>query len=415
MTVFYKATQQLLFIALFVSMQQVYARQTWSNRIGNQICTLTEYHEPKSLEELSDTIKEAVIKNQTIRAMGEGYSISDVGCTNGRLINLKHLNRVLSVEIKKKLIRVEAGISISALNEQLAVFGLALPNQPAIAQISLGGALSTGVHGTGHTGTFSSFLKEIELITADGVLHRLSRDSDYDAFASAALSLGSLGVIYAATLECEPLFYLNLIQENSTLSYVLENYKTLQEKNEFFSFFWNTDHHTVVINKWNRCENDHSIDCFPSYKALPWYSLDVNNKDLFSEIAIPINSLPLAVDKIAQLIQTYKALGAKIADLHVRFVEKDCDALLSPASNGPAAYIAFSILDQDKYLALYEDFENHMMKLNARPHWGKINFLNHEKALDLYDINLNRFIQVKRKFDPHHVFSNEFTKRVLGS
>lgn len=385
----------------------------WVNRVGNQIFTPIEYSEPKNLRELFDIINGAVVKNQNLRVVGNGYSISDIVRTEGQLINLRHLNQILSVDLEKNLVRVEAGISISELNEKLALYGLTLPNQAAIDQISLGGALSTGVHGTGHSGTFSSFLREIELITADGTLHKLSAYSDYDAFTATAVGLGSLGIIYAVTLECEPLFYLKFIQETTTLDYVLENYKTLSNFNDFFQFFWNTENNNVVINKWNRCEKGDSPDCLPCYKALAWYAIDPNDKDLFSEIAVPVHSLPAVVDKIKKLTQKYRSLGAKVMDVNVRFVEKDAHALLSPTSNEPMAYIAFCILEEDKYLALYKDFEDNMIRFHGRPHWGKINFLDYKKTLHLYGTNLEKFIQVKRKLDPNGVFSNQFTKCVL--
>lgn len=384
--------------------------EEWVNLVGNQIFTPIEYNEPKNLRELFDIINDAVVKNQTLRAVGNGYSISDIVRTEGQLINLRHLNQILSVDLEKNLVRVEAGISISELNDKLALYGLALPNQAAIDQISLGGALSTGVHGTGHSGTFSSFLREIELITADGTLHKLSASSDYDAFTAAAVGLGSLGVIYAVTLECEPLFYLKLIQETTTLRWVLENYKPLNDSNDFFQFFWNTENNNVVINKWNRCEKSDSPDCMSCYKALAWYAIDPNDKDLFSEIAVPVHSLPAVVDKIEELTQKYRDLGAKVMDVNVRFVERDAHTLLSPTSNEPMAYIAFCILEEDKYLALYKDFEDNMIRFHGRPHWGKINFLDYKKTLHLYGANLEKFIQVKRRLDPDGVFSNQFTK-----
>ncbi|MBA3721138.1 MAG: FAD-binding protein [Parachlamydiaceae bacterium] len=408
----YEPIKWLLIISLLTSLQS-YTQENWTNCLGNQICTPVEYDEPKSLRELCEKVNEAVLKNQTIKAIGNGYSISDIGCTNGRLISLKYLNQIRSIDLEKKLVRVEAGISISELNEKLAVYELALPNQAAITEISLGGALSTGVHGTGHTGTLSSFLREIELITADGTLLKLSPNSDCEAFEAAAVGLGSLGIIYAVTLQCESLFYLRPAQEITTLEYVLESYKTLNDSNDFFQFFWNTDNNSVVINKWNRCEKNDSKDSIPSYKALPWYLIDANDKDLFSEIAVPIDFLAVVVDKIAELIQKYRDLGAKVTDLNIRFVEKDLHALLSPASNGPVAYIAFCILEEDKHLMLYKDLEENMMRFQGRPHWGKINFLDYKKTLQLYGTNLEKFIQVKRRLDPNGVFSNQLINHVL--
>lgn len=407
------------FLVITLSMSlQAFGAEKWFNCIGNQSCTPCQYCEPKTFDELRDSIKSAASQGHTVRAIGNGYSISDIGCTDGWLLNLKHLNHILLIDPEKKLVRVEAGVDLQELNEKLAAQGLALSNQAAIAHITLGGALSTGVHGTGHTGTLSSFVREIELITADGSLHKLSRISDGDAFSAASVGLGTLGIIYAVTLHCEPLFYLRPSNEITDIENILENYKTLNDSNDFFQFSWNAETGKVVVNRWNRCEqktshNDLLTECMASYKALPWYIIDENDKDRFSEIAIPISSLPIVLNKIKELIQKYKKGGAEIIDITVRFVEMDEYAYLSPASNGPVAYIAFCILEEDKYLGFYKDFEDVMCSYHGRPHWGKVNFLDYEKAESLYGINLQKFINVKRRLDPKGVFSNSFTDRIL--
>lgn len=405
--------------ALLLSLN-ISGNEKWVNCIGNQTCNPSKYSEPNSFEELSDSIKDAVAKGYRVRAIGNGYSISDIGCTEGLLLNLKHLNQILSIDAEKKLVRVEAGITLQELNEKLADLGLALSNQAAIAQITLGGALSTGVHGTGHTGTLSSFVREIELITADGNMLKLSSTSDADAFAAATVSMGSLGVIYAVTLQCEPLFYVEARVEKTDIENIIKNYQALNNSNDFFQFFWNVDTGEVVVNRWNRCEykpspNDLSTECLASYKALPWYVIDENDKDRFSEIAIPLGSLPDAMHKIQQLVQKFKQAGAKIVDINVRFVESDKYAYLSPASNGPVAYMALCILEEDKYLAFYKEFEDAMIAYQGRPHWGKINFIDDEKARKLYGINLQKFLQVKRRLDPKGIFSNSFSDRILKS
>jgi len=175
------------------------------NCIGGGACNPHTYFEPISQEMLCQCVTST---HSTIRVAGNGYSINDSVHTNDCLINLKHLNHVLSVDLNTLQVRVEAGITLTDLCAQLAVCGLALPNLPAITDITLGGAISTGAHGTGHTGTLSTFAVEIELVTADGTIHILSAKKDPEAFSAAGVSLGCLGVIYAATLQCEPLFYL---------------------------------------------------------------------------------------------------------------------------------------------------------------------------------------------------------------
>ena len=277
---------------------------------------------------------------------------------------------------------------------------------------------STGAHGTGHTGTLSSFIREIELITADGTLHKLSKISDPDAFAAASVSMGSLGVIYAVTLQCEPLFYLRASSEVTDFENVLENYKELHFSNDFLQFAWNVETGNIVVKRWNRCQqkgpqNDLSTECMVAYRALSWFVIDENDKDLFLEIAVPIGSLPDAMRTVKKLAQKYQEAGAKIAEINIRFVEQDKYILLSPASDGPVAYITLCISDEDKYLAFFKEFEDALSIYHGRPHWGKIHFLDQQKVVNLYGENLQKFISVKRRLDPKGVFSNPFTDRIF--
>src|SRR3954470_7260154 len=97
-----------LFIVLAMPLQ-IFSEAKWVNCIGNQICTPCEYCEPKTFEELCANIKNGASQGRTVRAIGNGYSISDIGCTDGWLLNLKHLNKIISIDTKENLVHVQAG------------------------------------------------------------------------------------------------------------------------------------------------------------------------------------------------------------------------------------------------------------------------------------------------------------------
>ncbi len=411
---------KIITLALFLSLSfPINAVEKWVNCIGNQSCYPYSYFEPRNLEELCSQVKYHAKEGRRIRAIGSGYSISDIGCTDGCLFNLKHLNKILSVNLKDKTVRVEAGVTLEEFNDKLAQNNLALSNQAAIQEISLGGALSRGVHGTGHTGSLSSFVKEYELITSDGSLLNISLESDPEAFSAINVGLGSLGIIYAVTLQCEPLFYLHKIDESININQMVKDYTQIHEANDFSQFLWNPETGKVVINRWNRCDkvssaSNLSDEGMASYKALAWYTIDKNDKDLFSEIAIPIAVLPEAIKAIQEFIKKHLASGAKFVDINIRLVDQDTHAYLSPSSDGPVACLSFCLFEEDKYLALYQEFEEMMSRYRGRPHWGKLNFLDHEKAAKLYGKNLQKFMEVKRRLDPHGTFSNKFTDRIFS-
>lgn len=69
----------------------------------------------------------AKTNNKKVRVIGRGHSPSDLPFTNDYLVSLQYLASVLSVNEEKGLVKVEAGITITALNAHLDQVGLAVP------------------------------------------------------------------------------------------------------------------------------------------------------------------------------------------------------------------------------------------------------------------------------------------------
>ncbi len=56
--------------------------------------------------------------------------------------------------------------------------------------------------------------------------------------------------------------------------------------------------------------------------------------------------------------------------------------------------------------ALLEDFD-------ARPHWGKIHFLTRDRIEKMYP-EYDKFVAVRREFDPDGVFLNDNLRSLVG-
>lgn len=387
----------------------------WRNRAGNQQCKPQRRLYPETRDALIKCVTTSASKDQKIRAVGAGYSRSSLVCTDGSLIDLRNLNRILSVDKTTKQVCVQAGCSIAQLNEDLASYGLALSNQAATADINLAGALATASHGSGHTGSLSSFVVGVELIDAQGRTHSISRHADPDIFAAARMSLGALGILYSVTLQCEPLFYLRKNQTTMQVKDFITQYQNLHNANDYLQAIWAIEKDELKIDMWNRidaaCADKNTTDSNVEvcYKSLCWFSTDHGNgSDIAAEYALPIGALPAALEQIKELIQKYQKQGlSEMSTLVVRFADKDSDILLSPAGHGPVAYINVSTPVEDAYMPYYRELEDTMLALKGRPHWGKINFLNYQKLFMLYGDNLTKFINAKTKLDPLGLFSNE--------
>ena len=100
---------------------------------------------------------------------GAGHSFTDAVLTDGTLLSLERMDRVLDVDRATGLVRVEAGITLGALSDELWKHGLAFENLGDIDVQSVAGATATGTHGTGSKlRNLSAALHSIELVLADG-------------------------------------------------------------------------------------------------------------------------------------------------------------------------------------------------------------------------------------------------------
>src|SRR6187402_263619 len=101
-------------------------RTSWTNWAGNQTCAPTSIRKPTTEGELVAIVKEAAAAGTRVKCVGAGHSFTPIACTDGILVDLSGYGRVLSHDAEARTITVQAGISLSALCEELDARGLAL-------------------------------------------------------------------------------------------------------------------------------------------------------------------------------------------------------------------------------------------------------------------------------------------------
>ena len=146
-----------------------------------------------------------------MRTCGAGHSFSEVALTDGVMVDLGGLCRVLDADPSSGLVRVQGGIVLRDLNRELHNRGLAMANLGDIDTQTISGAISTATHGTGsRLQNIPAQVAAIELATASGEIVIVSEDdADPTAFLAARVGLGALGAISALTVRAVPAFTLH--------------------------------------------------------------------------------------------------------------------------------------------------------------------------------------------------------------
>src|SRR4051794_21607082 len=208
----------------------------WTNWAGDQRCAPASYAEPSSEPEIAAAIRRAGAAGQPLRVAGSGHSFTDAACTDGTMLSLRRMNRVLRVD--GDLVQVEAGITLRDLGPALAERGLAMENLGDVDAQSLAGAIATATHGTGaRLRNLSAQVAALRLVTASGDVASCSADEDPELFRAARVGIGALGVVSAVTLRCVPAYTLRRTDGQRPLDEVLSRFDEIVDSHERFELF----------------------------------------------------------------------------------------------------------------------------------------------------------------------------------
>jgi L-gulonolactone oxidase len=428
----------------------------WRNWAGDQSCSPARRPAPASLDELAAAVGDAAERGMRVRVEGSGHSFSDIALTDGAMIGMQKMTRLLDADRASGLVKVQAGITIAELSAQLDRHGLAMENLGDIDVQSIAGAISTATHGTGaRLRNIPSQVTELTLVLADGSTLVCSEQQEPEVFRAARVGLGSLGVIAEVTLRCVPAFTLRGVDEPAPLADVLAGFEERALANDHFEFFV-FPHADVALTRTNNrtgeparprgravaYANDvlltnHAFGAichlgrrFPNripqlnrlVTRLAGRSVRVERSaSIFAsprlvrftemEYALPRERTAAAVAAILELVPRE---GFRVPfPIEVRTVAQD-DAMLSTAAGRDSGFVAVHMFQGMEWEPYFRAVEAVMDGFEGRPHWGKRHFQTADTLRSRYP-DWEAFQQVRARLDPSGVFANEWTDRVLGA
>jgi L-gulono-1,4-lactone dehydrogenase len=427
----------------------------WRNWAGDQRCDPAVVERPGSRDELAAVVARAAARREPIRAVGSGHSFTGIALTDGLMLQLDRLDRLLGADRASGLVKIEAGIVLGELNRRLDRLGLAFENLGDIDRQTLAGAVSTGTHGTGaRFQSLSAQVEAIELVLAGGESLELTAASDPDAFRAGQVGLGALGVIYAATIRTVPAYTIHRVDGPMLLDETLDRLDELNDASDHFEFyvFPHTDvalcresrrtdepprprsrarvyAQEVMLENWvgqlfaaagrrfpsqiprlarlaargvgHSTKVDRSFRVFASERRIRFTEM---------EYGIPRAHAREAVERVLELAGRPELRVAY--PIEVRFVAAD-DAFLSSSHERDTCYVAVHHdrkLDWEPY---FRGVEAIMGDYEGRPHWGKRHFQTAATLAPRYP-RWDDFQRVRARLDPDGAFRNAYTDRVLG-
>ncbi len=427
--------------------------EAWRNWARDQVCRPAEFVAAPDRDRLASAIASAAAAGRRVSVVGSGHSFTETAMTDGTMIDVAALRGVIDADPPSGTVTVGAGTILADLNEELHRLGLAMENLGDIDRQTVAGAISTGTHGTGaRLPNLSAQVAGIELVAADGTVHRLEEGDD--ALRAARVSIGALGAISAVTLRCVPSFTLHRVDRPLPREEVLSSFDERAEANDHFELFTFPYADSALVLERNRTDEPPR----PRGRAAAYLNDTLLENWALGALSATGKVLPSQIPRLARLAARL-ASGGRVTDRSDRIfaserrviftemeygvprehgpealrrvIEWICandfpvffpiemrvaagdDALISPSHERDTAYIAVHQYRGMEWRPYFEAVEAIMDDYAGRPHWGKRHFQTAATLAVRYP-RWADFLAARERLDPDRVFTNEYAERVLG-
>ena len=414
-------------------------RHRWRSWSGTASADPVRQESPGSVAELAALVADTADRGGMLRPVGAGRSWTPVAACDDVMVRLDALGGSVAIAPDGTSVTCGAGMSLAAIGRRLAEAGLALAGAGADGPTTLGGALATGVHGTGGSvGPLHASVEGIELVDGTGAVRWVAEED----LPAARLGLGALGVMTRVRLAVRRAEGLVRSSVRVALDDALADFGHHVADHRHASFSW------VPHTDWARLEladpgDDPSSGPGPGTgaavagRAASWTLEQVART--FPEVASTVagvlgsgaavlpaspsgryQAMAFALPATA-LRPVIGALQVMVADrdlpavlpVQVRAVPADTTAWLSPAWGRDTVTVTLRTVRGMPYTPLFRAAQEVFLAHGGRPHWGLVHTLGADRLAPAYP-RWEDFRAVRARLDPTGVFASPYLTRILG-
>ncbi|MEV6948925.1 D-arabinono-1,4-lactone oxidase [Streptomyces sp. NPDC051172] len=419
----------------------------WQNWAGNAGGRPAAWAAPRHPDEVCALVAEHHDRGQPLSVVGAGHSYAPLISPERRtLVSLERLSGITAQT--ETTVTVAAGTTVQELNRLLRQRGLALPDQSAIAEQTIAGAVATATHGSRPgAGSLSQLVRGLRLATpAEGLLDLGADDPELDA---ARVHLGALGVVTAVTLEVEPERTFRRTTFVRPWNHALEELPALLSHPHAGMWWFPHSPHVMVWTAEPATGAEHQRRPIPARRLIdaglrnsmrrPWRArLTAGPTAQLLARAAPVSGSreellvgqppprQLALEYTVPLQHTADALTALreivtadrapiVAPVDIRFSGAD-SGWLSPTFQRPGCHLgvaAYLPRNGRPDLRHFQRIDSVLAAFDGRPHWAKLHFRNGAQLAAGYP-RWGAFQALRRRWDPLGLLCGPYLASLFG-
>lgn len=442
----------------------------WGNYPSSN-CHLTAVETRDDLSRRLEAMARAGLGGPTLVPRGLGRSYGDQATNSGgHVLSCTAMDRYLGFDAESGMLHCDAGVSLEQIIEDFAPRGFFPFITPGTKFVTVGGCIANDIHGKAHhvDGSFVRCVDEISVVLADGRMLTASRSEHADLFWASFGGLGLLGVIVSARIrlrKIETTWFKQRVTLARNLEEMLDAIDTSVES-EPYSVAWIdplatgerlgrgvlTSGDAMAAGELPETHQSRALMItrpspvtvpfrLPSHTlnrlSLPlvnaavdfiqargksiahyekfFYPLDFINhwnrgygKLGFTQyqFVIPKAEGRVALRPMLDLI----AKSGKLPGLNVLKALGPEEGILSFPAEGYTLAIDFPI--REGLDALLTRLDEMVLDAGGRVYLGKDAFCRAETFRAMYGAKLDRWLQIKAKYDPHNRFSSDIGRRL---
>jgi hypothetical protein len=163
---------------------------------------------PKKVEEIQAVLRDSARYPSPVRAMGSYHSLTPCASSDGTILNMSRMAKVIDIDKAKGTFTAQAGLQFIEASRALREHDLQFMTNIEIGNMTLGSAAcchsKDALDGI-EFGQVSSYVTKIKWVTPAGDLAEASEDGDPDLLRMVRSSYGLCGVVYEVTFRVKPI------------------------------------------------------------------------------------------------------------------------------------------------------------------------------------------------------------------
>ena len=162
----------------------------------------------ETVEQIQSILKDPVGFPSPVRAMGSYHSLTPCASSDGTILNMSRMNRVLEINRDNLTFTAQAGLQFIDANQALRAQGLQFVTNIEIGNMTLGSAAccqtKDALDGV-EFGQVNSYITRIKWVDPSGELQEADESRNPDLLYLVRSSYGLCGVVYEVTFRIKPM------------------------------------------------------------------------------------------------------------------------------------------------------------------------------------------------------------------